>query len=338
MEDILYKVGIIGCGAIFIRHIESIEENERFSLVSICDIDEKKFTDFSKIYQVPGYVDYKEMIQKEDINFVVIATPNSYHFSHAKFCLENNCDVLIEKPASLDPQEISRLKKVAEKNNTKAYTVLQVRLNPSVQKIKALLDKGIIGNIRGISIIQRWQRPLEYFTGWRGVATIGGGTLYECMIHYIDILCYLFGKPDVVSSSLYNTKHKNTNIEDTIYALLDYKKFGCTLECTISCEPSNIECSMFIMTDKGYIKLGGPALDKIVEAKFSSDKTKRKYDKIVNGYDSSVRGPNIYSQYKGSCPNHPELYSEIENFDILETQNAISLISEIYGASGIKYY
>lgn len=331
------KTGIVGCGAIFARHIESIEKNDDFSLVSICDVDERKIKRLSKIYEVPGYIDFKDMLQNEDLDFVVIATPNSDHFSQSLFCLQNGYDVLIEKPVSLNPEEVFTLEKVAAENNTRAYAVLQVRLNPVVQKVKKLLENNVIGQIRGMSLTQRWQRPHEYFTGWRAKPSIGGGTLHECGIHYMDIICYLFGKPEVHSSQVYNTKHKNVDVEDTVYSLLNFGEFGGTVEVTISCEPTNIECSMTILTDEGFIKLGGKALNEIIEAKFLNLETKEKYEQIVDGIKNSKK-PNSYIQYEGSCPNHPELYSEIENFDISETKDAILLIDEIYGMSGIKYY
>jgi len=287
----VYRVGIIGCGEILIRHIESINENEDFQLVSLCDIDDDKLNKAQRDYGGKIYKSYKEMIDEGDLNFVVVATPNSLHFHQAKYALENGCDVLVEKPVSLNPKEVHLLSEIAEKNNTNAYTVLQVRLNPTVKIIKNILSDGSLGKIRGISLVQRWQRPFEYFTGWRAEPYIGGGTLYECGIHYMDILCYLFGKPIVKSSTTYNTKHLNCEIEDTIYSLLDFKDYGGTLEVTISTEPSNLECSISIITEKGYIKLGGQALDKIEDCKFEDNKTKLHFEKIVS------KNPNFFKAH-----------------------------------------
>jgi len=331
------KVGIIGCGMIFPRHYESIQLNNDFSLISICDIDVKKLASISNEHSVSTYVNYKNMLKYEDLNFVVIATPNAQHFSQASYCLQKGCDVLIEKPAVLDPSQLKILQSIADKNNVSVYSVLQVRLNPTVQKFKTLLDQSLLGDIRGVSLIQRWQRPHEYFSGWRGDPLIGGGTLHECGVHYLDILCYLFGKPEVVSSKFYNTKHKNIDIEDTLYTLLDYKNFGATAEITIASEPNNLECSISVMTSLGYIKLGGKALDKIVEIKFLD---KQLEEKCVNMFSSieNINKPNSYVNYKGSCPNHPQLYSQIEKFKLSKTHSVISLIDEIYQKCDKQYY
>ena len=208
----MYKVGIIGCGAIFPRHIEGIENNKNFKLVSICDIQSSLVNNLSKQYDVAGYVDYKEMVKKEDINFISILTPNSLHKEQAIFCLKNGCDVLIEKPVAFKLKDVIEIKKNAKENKTNVYSVLQVRLNPTVKIMKEVLNKNLLGTIRGFSFIQRWQRPLEYFSGWRGVPEIGGGILYETGIHYLDILQFLIGKPkDIISSKIYTTKHRSSN-------------------------------------------------------------------------------------------------------------------------------
>ena len=63
-----YKVGIIGCGGIFPRHIEAIEANKEFKLISICDIQTSLVESLGKRYNVSYYTDYTEMIKQEDVD------------------------------------------------------------------------------------------------------------------------------------------------------------------------------------------------------------------------------------------------------------------------------
>jgi len=330
-----YNTGIIGCGAIFPRHLESIESNPNFKLIAVCDIQETLVKNISKRLKVKSYTDYKEMIKSKEIDFVTIATPNSLHYEQAIFALQNKCDILIEKPVSFTKEEIEDIIKVAEENNQNAYCVLQVRLNPTVQLLKKVLADNLLGNIRGVNFIQRWQRPLEYFTGWRAIPEVGGGTLYECGIHYLDVLQYVFGKPEVVSSKTYEVKHK-AGIEDTIYALFDFESYGGTCEVTIAAEPKNLECSLSILGANGYIKLGGKALNIIESADFLSHGSQTKFEDLRKQYHISIE-PNSYGSYQGSCPNHPFVYSNLNEFNLKETINVISLIDEIYAKSNVKY-
>lgn len=332
-----YKVGIIGCGSIFPRHLEAINENEDFELISICDINSELCDSIAKRLKVKSYPNYKEMIQQEDVNFIVICTPNSLHFEQSKFALENNCDILVEKPVSFNPDQILEIEKIAKKNSQKAYCVLQVRLNPTVQLVKEVLSSNLLGNIRGVSLIQRWQRPLEYFSGWRAEPLIGGGTLYECGIHYLDVFQYLFGLPKVVSSKSYMTKHKQQLIEDTIYSIVDFGEYGGTCEVTISAEPQNLETSLSIMGANGYIKIGGKAMNIVESYNFLSNGSKVMYENLIKKFPYS-KEPNSYGSYQGSCPNHPELYRNLNKFEMIESFNVVKLIDDIYKYVDKKYY
>ena len=134
-----YKVGIVGCGGIFPRHIEAIEANKEFELISVCDIQPTLAKSLGKRYNVSHYTDYQKMIKNEDVNFIVIATPNVLHKEQAEFALSNKCDVLIEKPVACNIKDVKAIQKHAEKSKQTAYCVLQVRLNPTVHLLKEVL-------------------------------------------------------------------------------------------------------------------------------------------------------------------------------------------------------
>jgi UDP-N-acetyl-2-amino-2-deoxyglucuronate dehydrogenase len=333
-----YQVGIIGCGAIFQRHKESITNSQDFELVSICDIQYDTVKKISESLNVNYYVDYKEMIKNENLNFISILTPNSQHLEQSIFSLNNGCDILIEKPVCFNHLDIEFIKKESLKHNKNAYCVLQVRLNPTIKLIQKVLDLKLLGDIRGISLIQRWQRPIEYFSGWRAEPSIGGGTLYEVGIHYLDILQKFFGVPNVVSSKVYKTKHKSSKIEDTIYCIFDFGSFGGTCEVNISSEPHNLECSLSILGSNGFLKIGGKAMNIIESHNFLSHGATKKFEDMMSDFNQNKPNePNSYDSYFGSCPNHPELYTKLQDFDIMESYNVVKLINEIYEKSGIKY-
>lgn len=331
------NVGIIGCGKIFPRHLEAIANNSNYELAGICDINQHILQAQQVPLSVGVFQDYRAMIHDKNINFIVVASPNSMHYEQAIYAVQNGCDVLIEKPATLDPLQVEFITQEALRHSQRAYAVLQVRLNSCIQNLKYLVSENLIGNIRGVGLIQRWQRPREYFEDWRGIPSIGGGILHECGIHYLDILCYIFGQPSVLAAKKYNTKHRDVEIEDTIYSILDFGSFGGNVEVTISAEPKNIECSLSVMTDKGFIKLGGKAMNTVEEAEFIENETLETAMRILNS-DQSIGSPNSYGTYSGSCPNHPDLYKNIEKFDLNQTVMVLNLIDQIYSKCGVKYY
>lgn len=333
------KVAIIGCGAILNRHIDAIKENsDLYELVAVCDIQEKISDSIGKKYKVPSFYNIDNCLEKSDANFYAIVTPNYLHYEQAKKCIKLSKNVLIEKPASMKTHELQDLVNDAKEKKVNAYCVLQVRLNKSVAVVKDCIDQNLLGKIRGASLIQRWQRPVEYFSGWRAIPEMGGGSLHEVGIHYIDIMQYLIGMPKIDSAKTYNTKHKDAEIEDTVYSILDFGDFGGTLEVTIAAEPQNLECSLSILGSNGYLKLGGKALNLLESYNFLSYGAKKSFEHILSQYDNVQNlAPNNYGSYLGSCPNHNDLYRNIDNFNLNNAVNSLSIIQEIYKKSG-RYY
>ena len=327
---------IIGCGAIALRHIEAISSNNNFNLYSVFDIDKSLGDFYAQKYNCISYPDIDSLLSDQDLNFVSICTPNHLHYDQAVLCLKNKKNVLIEKPASFSSESIKKLNLISKECNQKCYCVLQVRLNNTISLTKEVLDANILGKIRSVSLVQRWQRPIEYFSGWRASPKLGGGILYEVGIHYLDVLQYLFGKPKVCSSKEYSTKHTHCSIEDTVYSIFDFGSYGGTCEVTIASEPRNLECSISIQGSNGFLKIGGKALNVIESANFLSQKSQNLYSDMYSKYNINTT-PNSYGSYEGSCPNHAKLYSNLNKFDITESFNVIKLIEDIYKLSNIEY-
>lgn len=330
------KVGIIGCGMIFDRHLEAIQANkDHFSLVALCDVDQRKLDNRANEYKVPGFLDYKEMLKKMKgkMTMVVIATPNSLHYQQAIDAMEAGYDIIIEKPIDFTHKRLEEILEVSKKTKRNAYAVLQVRYNPTVGMVREALDEGLFGDIRSVSLIQRWQRPSTYFDSWRADEAVGGRTLYEVGIHYMDIVQLLFGVPEVKASATFNNKHKNVTFEDTVFSILKFpNRASGSLEVTIASEPSNLECSIAVLGSEGYIKIGGRALDQVERVLFNNDISAKKWEEALSRYGESIE-PNSYGTHAGSCPNHPTLYAEIASgrgISVKEAMGSIRFIEEVY--------
>ena len=327
-----YNVAVLGCGAIFGRHLAALRANpESYNFIGFFDIDPHKRQEWqASLPDVKAYATEDEVYADEEVDYIVILTPSYLHFSQACRALNNFKHVLLEKPASFHPDQIVALASLAAQQQRQVFCVLQVRLNQSITIVKRILAEGLIGKIHGSALVQRWQRPLSYFSGWRGSYKTCGGVLHEFGIHYLDIMQYLLGLPTVVAASFYKNKFKDTPVSDTAYALLDFGSFGASIEVSLAAEPHNIEVSLMIMGSMGYIKLGGKSLDQIIAAEFLTPNHQLRYRTICQ----EVLGVAIDSQVTiGACPHHPELYKQIsshpELFSLNNTYNVIKLVNDI---------
>jgi len=331
-----FRVGIVGCGKIFKNHLLAIETNQdNYLLTAVCDLDEKVLNSLELDLKIARYTDFDQMLvgMSGKMDLVVIATPNSFHVPQAIEALKSGYDVLIEKPVAFTTQEVMQIDMVAKETGHQVHGVLQVRYNPSVILLKKIADSGILGKIRSISLIQRWQRPDSYFADWRGDIKVGGRTLYEVGIHYLDIVSNIFGKPKVLFTKSFKLKHKSVDFEDTVYSIVEFPfATAGTVEVSIAAEPHNLECSLTVIAENGMIKLGGKALNTVeaVEVIHSSPESDKLIEEAANINEQSF---NDYGSYKGSSPNHPELYrllAQGKGITLPDISNTISFIEDIY--------
>jgi UDP-N-acetyl-2-amino-2-deoxyglucuronate dehydrogenase len=327
-----YQVAVLGCGSIFSRHLAALKANsEHYDFIAYYDPSQTAITKYS------AELDSQHLYSCEDeaysdfaTNCIILLTPSHLHYAQAKKAMLNHKSVILEKPATFSVEQLLELETLAAKQNVEIFCVLQVRLNHSIGLLERVIQQGLLGEIRSSSLVQRWQRPLDYFTGWRGTYAECGGVLFEFGIHYLDIMQYLLGMPKVTAAKFFKTKFKDSEVDDSAYALLDFGSFGGTLEVTLAAEPSNIEVSLIIMGSNGYIKLGGKSLDQVTAVHFLDESSKEHYNQICN----EVLGYTIDNQVAiGACPHHPELYKQIisnpAKFRLQSTYNVIKLVTEI---------
>jgi len=113
MEKI--NIAIIGLGHVFDYQIRALYSINELNLVAVSDIDINKKNKISK--NIKFYKNYKEMILNEKIDVVLISVPNKLHFEVAKYCLENNLNILLEKPATLKIEDFQKLINVSKQKN-----------------------------------------------------------------------------------------------------------------------------------------------------------------------------------------------------------------------------
>lgn len=331
-----YNVAVLGCGAIFSRHLSAIQNNpEYYKLIGLYDPKIEIQTKYCAELNVRAYQNEDDVYNDPEVNLVVILTPNNLHSIQATKAMEQKKSVLLEKPATFTGDELKELEQIAGLHDVKIFGVLQVRLNPAVIVAKTAIEHGLLGHIRGVSLIQRWQRPLNYFTGWRGAMETGGGILREFGVHYLDVLQHLVGIPKVSSATFFNTKFKDTDVNDTVYSLFDFGLYGGSMEISIASEPKNLECTLSIMSENGFLKLGGKSLDEIIVSDFLSEDISQKFEAIK----TEIFGREVAAlATQGASPYHPELYRQIvvepEKFALGEMYNVIDLVERIYALKG----
>mgnify|MGYP000956209469 CR=1 FL=1 len=102
----MIKGAIIGLGKMGLSHAAIVGAHPQVEMVAVCDTSSLVLDAFKKFSKVKTYDDYKVMIEKESLDFVLIATPTRFHYPMVKYALEKGLHVFCEKPFSLDRKSV----------------------------------------------------------------------------------------------------------------------------------------------------------------------------------------------------------------------------------------
>ncbi|MBE5039753.1 Gfo/Idh/MocA family protein [Ructibacterium gallinarum] len=216
---------VIGMGAIGPVHAAALQA--RGSLYGICDNQQERLDRFqTEDTALHRFMVFEEVLKDPAIEVVHICTPHFLHADMTRAALAAGKDVVLEKPAAMNAEEFEDLQRYASKSAGRVCVMLQNRTNPSVVKMKELLEYGCdMGKLLGITGFLTWCRDAEYYAQdtWRGKwATEGGGLLINQAIHTLDLLGYLGGKIVSVQGSISNkTLQGVIEVEDTADAIME---------------------------------------------------------------------------------------------------------------------
>lgn len=199
------KFALIGAaGFVAPRHMKAIAETgntlvaalDPYDSVGVLDsyFPECKF--FTEIERFDRYLE-KLMRKGEGVDFVSICSPNYLHDAHCRLGIRVGADIICEKPLVVNPWNLDQLEEIEEETGKKIYSVLQLRLHPSLIKLK----KSLIKEYYKVDIKYITPRGPWYHFSWKGMEEKSGGLLVNIGIHLFDLMFWLFGQE--LKSALY---------------------------------------------------------------------------------------------------------------------------------------
>lgn len=278
------KFATIGCGRIAKKHMEGIANNyAEAELAALCDVLIEHANDKAKNYndclsarrrekkEINIYRDYKEMIKKEKIDVVTIATESGYHPQIAIDCLNAGIHVIVEKPMALSTSDADRMIETAKINNRKLCVCHQNRFNAAIQELRSAVESGRFGKLINGTARILWNRDMSYYrqAPWRGTWELDGGTLMNQCIHNIDLLQWMLGgEVDTVYAQC-GTYLRDIEGEDFGAVIVRFKNGAIgIIEGSACVYPRNLEETLSIFGEKGTVCIGGLAVNKVEAWRF----------------------------------------------------------------------
>lgn len=251
------RFGIIGVGTVGRQHVERLRSgNAQAALVAVADENLQAAKEVADKHGVSAAGSAPELLQRQDIDAVVIAVPSGLHAEVAIAALDAGKHVYLEKPIEVTVAAADRIR-AAEKRSGKVLSVVsQRRFATEHQFIKKLIDDGLLGRVTSATIeVPLWRSQEYYDSGnWRGTwALDGGGALMNQGVHLVDLALWLLGDVEEVYAHVGLLAHQNIEVEDTVTATARLQS-GAQLNfqaCTGAF--GNLPIRMNIMGDKGSV-------------------------------------------------------------------------------------
>ena len=197
------KFGITGvAGYIAPRHLKAIKDTGNV-LIAAADphdsvgILDQYFPDAAFFTEIERFDRHLDKLRRsgEGIDYISICSPNNLHDAHIRLALRNDAHAICEKPLVLNPWNLDLLEKLEEEYGKKIFTVLQIRVHPSLTSLKVKIEKEKKAVKYKVDLTYITSRGKWYDYSWKGDPQKSGGIATNIGIHFFDLLMWLFGKP-----------------------------------------------------------------------------------------------------------------------------------------------
>lgn len=214
--------GILGCAAIAkVRTIPGLLEASNASLYAVASRGLEKAEEVKKQFHAEkAYGSYEELLADENVQAVYIPLPNTMHCEWVEKAAKAGKHILCEKPLSISAEEAEKMFQICEEHHVLLMEAFAFRHAPLVQKVKSLLDEGVIGKVKYVE--SHLTDVLTDIGNIRMNNRLGGGSFYDMACYNVSTISYLLGKEPVkVKAFMEMDKDHGVDVSNT--ALLFYE-------------------------------------------------------------------------------------------------------------------
>jgi predicted dehydrogenase len=230
-----FRLGIIGPGSRGQELVRSFLRVPGVKIVAAADVYPTRFAELNQTcgYQVASHADYRALLDRKDLDAVVVATPLGLHAEHVLPALESGHHVYGEKTMAYTIDDAKKIVNATAAHKRIFQIGHQYRYSPWIRAAVARVQQGEIGDVTHIMAYwnrnNNWRRPvpdpsLERLINWRLYNQWSLGLLAELGSHHMDIANWVFGCTPTSASASGSicTYHDGRETDDNVQAILSY--------------------------------------------------------------------------------------------------------------------
>ncbi len=217
------RIGVVGAGAIAqLTHLPVLSKMRGAQVVAIADNDRPKARALADRFGIPDtFTDIEDLLELDELDAVVVATPNHLHEPHVLSALAAKVQVLCERPLALSSRGVERILNAAARADCKVLVGNNHRFRTDVQALDRFLRGGELGKVTGIRAgAYHFRRPAE---GWRfRRVESGGGAFFDYGVPLLDLGLWLSDFPGAVRVTANMERGRGANaVEDAMVVELN---------------------------------------------------------------------------------------------------------------------
>ena len=335
ITDRKVRFALAGCGRIAANHMDAVARHaDRAELVAVCDSDLVALAAAVARTGAPGFAHYSQMLAQAGgaengglgIDCVVLATPSGLHARQAAEAAAAGLHLMTEKPMATRWADGLAMVKACDDAQVRLFVVKQNRLNRTLQLLRQAIHAGRFGRIYMVTVNVFWSRPQSYYDSapWRGTWEFDGGAFMNQASHYIDLLDWMVGPVESVMAYT-GTLARDIEVEDTGVAALRWRSGAMgSVNVTMLTHPKNLEGSITILGEKGTVRVGGVAVNKIEHWEFAEPHAMdaglddASYQTTsVYGFGHPLYYDNVIRSLRGECEPETDGREGLKSLELL---------------------
>ena len=219
------RYALVGAGMGAETHAAELAHVRGAQLEAVYARDRMKAEQFRMKYGAnKAYADRATLLADPAIDAVIIVTPNALHRDFAVAAAEAGKQVIVEKPLEITTERAREIILACESNKVSLFVIYQMRYAEAAVKVKAAIERGDLGRVILVNVLDNEYRTPEYYSRdyWRGTREFeGGGCLMTQSTHLLDLVQFLVG-PVESTFAMVRTAAHDIETEDLAVATLKF--------------------------------------------------------------------------------------------------------------------
>jgi len=321
------RFALVGCGRISANHFSALGEHAgRAELVAVCDTDPARLQAAVERTGARGFDSLDALLASSAADIVALTTPSGLHPQQAIACAQAGRHVLSEKPMATQWDAGVAMVRACRDAGVKLFVVKQNRLNATLQLLKQAIDGKRFGRIHMVTVNVFWTRPQSYYDDapWRGRWDLDGGAFMNQASHYVDMVDWLVGPVDNVHAYT-ATQLRDIEAEDSGVMSLRLRAGGlASINVSMLTYPRNLEGSITVLGERGTVRIGGVAVNRIEHWEFDEHRPEDDTAKDASYAPTSVYGfghplyyANVIDTLRGQAHAQVDGYEGLRSLEVI---------------------